>query len=63
MKLVNADEIPADLAPGTYCCHLDEGSTLGSLCVRFVIPPQVHDPKAGCCLIQVTKTDPKPEED
>lgn len=62
MTIVNVDEIPGDLAPGTYCCHLDEGSALWAMKVRMVIPPQLHDPKAACCLIQITKTDPEPVE-
>ena len=27
MTVINADEIPADLEPGSYCCRLDESTT------------------------------------
>lgn len=53
MDLINKDEIPADLEPGTYCCRLDESSTLGAFRVRFVMPPRVHE--AGDCLVQIVK--------
>jgi hypothetical protein len=56
--LINQDEIPAGLAPGTYCCRLDESSHWGDFRARLVIPPRAHEP--GDCLIQVIKTDPVP---
>lgn len=53
VAVANPGEIPADLAPGKYCCRLDESSTLARLRVRFVTPPRVHVP--GDCLVQVVK--------
>lgn len=56
MTLINADEIPADLAPGSYCCRLDESSSLigpAGLRARLVMPPRIHQP--GDCLIQLIK--------
>jgi len=52
-SVVNANEVPDDLAPGTYCCRLDESSTMRELRLRFVTPPRVHVP--GDCLVQVVK--------
>lgn len=64
VTIINEDEIPDDLAPGTYCCRLDESSSLmngAGFRARLVIPPRVHEP--GDCLIQVVKsaTDGKAE--
>lgn len=59
MTLINADEIPPDLAPGSYCCRLDESSSLigpAGLRARLVTPPRVHE--FGDCLIQLTKDAP-----
>lgn len=53
VTLINKDEIPPDLAPGTYCCHLDESSHWGDFRARLVIPVRAHEP--GDCLIQLTK--------
>lgn len=53
VDIVNRDDIPADLAPGTYCCQLDESSHWGDFRARFVTPPRAHVP--GDCLIQLTK--------
>lgn len=55
VALVNPQDVPDDLAPGTYCCRLDESSTLERFAARFVVPPQIHEPWSGCCLIQLTK--------
>ena len=38
MTIINADEIPVDLAPGSYCCRLDESTTWDEFRVRFVAP-------------------------
>ena len=57
MTLINPQDIPADLAPGTYCCRLDESSSLigpAGLRARFVVPPRLHE--HGDCLIQLTKS-------
>jgi len=51
--LINPDDIPDDLAPGTYCCRLDESSTMRELRLRFVTPPRAH--VLGDCLLQVIK--------
>jgi hypothetical protein len=62
MTVINQDEIPDDLAPGKYCCRLDESSSLISgagFRVRFVVPPRVHVP--GDCLVQIIKADPDTE--
>lgn len=53
LTVVNAEEIPADLAPGAYCCRLDESSTMAEFRVRFVVPAQPHRP--GDCLVQVVQ--------
>jgi hypothetical protein len=53
--IINADEIPADLPAGSYCCRLDESSTLTDIRVRFVMPPHRHEP--GDCLVQAVKAD------
>jgi hypothetical protein len=53
MTIINADEIPADLAAGSYCCRLDESSMLTEFRVRFVMPPRPHVP--GDCLVQLVK--------
>jgi hypothetical protein len=55
LDLVNPQDIPADLAPGTYCCRLADDFTWGSYRVRFVTPPRSHEP--GDCLIQLIKED------
>lgn len=58
VTLVNPQDIPDDLAPGTYCCRLDESSSLigdAGFRARFITPPQIHEPWSGCCLIQLTK--------
>ena len=52
-QIINPDDIPDDLAPGTYCCRLDESSTMRELRLRFVTPPRAHVP--GDCLLQVIK--------
>lgn len=51
--LTNPGDIPDDLAPGTYCCRLDESSTMRELRIRFVMPPRTHIP--GDCLVQIVK--------
>lgn len=56
LTLTNPAEIPDDLAPGSYCCRLDESSTLAEFRVRFVVPPRAH--VSGDCLVQITKADP-----
>lgn len=53
VDLVNPQDIPADLPPGTYCCCLDDSTTLARFRARFVTPPRSHEP--GDCLIQLTK--------
>jgi hypothetical protein len=53
MSIVNAGDIPDDLPPGTYCCRLDESSTIAEFRARFVTPPRRHVP--GDCLIQLIK--------
>lgn len=58
VTLVNPQDIPEDLAPGVYCCHLDESSSIAGPAgfrARFVTPPQQHEPGAVCCLIQLIK--------
>jgi hypothetical protein len=57
LTMINTAEIPDDLAPGKYCCQLDESTTWAEFRVRFVTPPRVHEP--GDCLVQVTKTAPE----
>lgn len=52
-RITNPGDIPDDLAPGTYCCRLDESSTMRELRIRFVTPPRVH--ASGDCLVQVVK--------
>lgn len=59
VTLVNPDAIPGDLAPGKYCCRLDESSRFGDFRARFITPPRPHEP--GDCLIQVIKAE-TPEE-
>ena len=54
LTVINQHEIPADLPPGSYCCRLDESSTLAAFRVRFVVPPRIHEP--GDCLVQITKS-------
>lgn len=58
VTLINPGAIPDDLAPGTYCCRLDESSHLGDFRVRLTIPPRSHEP--GDCLIQLVK---QPEDE
>jgi hypothetical protein len=53
MTIINAEEIPADLAPGTYCCRLDESTTLAEFRIRFVMPSRIH--QSGDCLVQIVK--------
>jgi hypothetical protein len=56
VTLVNPNDVPDDLAPGTYCCRLDESSSLigdAGFRARFIVPPRSHE--AGDCLIQLTK--------
>ena len=55
MVIINDQEIPADLPPGSYCCRIDESTTWAEFRVRFVVPPRVHEP--GDCLVRVTKAD------
>jgi hypothetical protein len=57
ITVINKDEIPPadEMAPGVYCCRLDESSTLAGLRVRAVIPLREHVP--GDCLVQLTKAD------
>lgn len=55
VTLANPQDIPEDLAPGVYCCRLDESSTLTQFAARFITPPQQHEPGSVCCLIQLTK--------
>ena len=59
VTLINQDAIPPDLPPGSYCCRLDESSTLAEFRARLVIPVRAHEP--GDCLIQVIKADPQKE--
>ena len=51
--IVNRDEIPADLPPGSYCTRLDESSRPDEIRVRFVMPPRKHT--RHDCLITVDK--------
>lgn len=56
VTLVNPQDVPDDLAPGMYCCRLDESSSLighAGWRARFVTPPRSHEP--GDCLIQLIK--------
>lgn len=53
VTIVNPEAIPDDLAPGTYCCRLDESSHLGDFRARVIMPPRPHEP--GDCLIQLVK--------
>jgi hypothetical protein len=53
VTLINPEDIPADLPPGSYCCHLDESTTLADFRVRVVLPPRPHIP--GDCLVQIVK--------
>jgi len=57
--IINADEIPDDLAPGTYCCRVDDSTTWAGFRYRFVVPPRVHVP--GDCLVQIVKAAPGTE--
>jgi hypothetical protein len=54
----NLDDIPKDLEPGVYCTRLVD-ATWSKLTVRMILPPQLHVPGSGCCLIQLTQTEPK----
>jgi len=61
VTIINLEAIPDDLPPGTYCCRLDESSSLvngAGFRARFIIPPRPHVP--GDCLIQIVKA---PEEE
>lgn len=60
ITLINPEDIPADLTPGTYCCRLDKSSTMRELRLRFVTPPEAHVP--GDCLVQVIKHETGPVE-
>ena len=53
VTIANPEVIPEDLAPGTYCCRLDESSRLWDFRARLVTPPRPHVP--GDCLIQLVK--------
>lgn len=53
VTLINPEAIPADLEPGSYCCRLDESSTLSDIRARLVVPVRAHVP--GDCLVQITK--------
>jgi hypothetical protein len=53
--IVNLEEIPDDLAPGEYCCRIDESTTLADWRFRFVAPPRRHVPGSACCLVHITK--------
>ena len=58
--IVNKEDIPEDLPAGTYCCRLDESSSLigpAGFRVRFITPPQVHQAGTGCCLIQLVRSE------
>lgn len=55
LTVINPEEIPDDLSAGSYCCRLDETSTIAEFRVRFVVPPRIHVP--GDCLVQVIKKD------
>jgi len=66
VTIINQDDIPAGIAPGTYCCRLDESSSLmngAGFRARLIIPLRVHKP--GDCLIQLIKheTAPVPGDD
>ena len=61
VTIINKDEIPDDIAPGTYCCRLDESGSLmngAGFRARLVIPLRVHEP--GDCLIQLIKHETVP---
>jgi hypothetical protein len=53
VTIINLEAVPEDLAPGSYCCRLDESSHFGDFRARFVTPPRPHVP--GDCLIQIVK--------
>jgi hypothetical protein len=58
VTIINMEDVPGDLTPGTYCCRLDESSHLGDFRARLIIPLRPHVP--GDCLIQLVK-EPEPE--
>lgn len=58
LVIVNEADIPAELAPGKYCCRIDESFTWTRMAVRFVTPPHLHEP--GDCLVQVIKHEEAP---
>ena len=60
ITIINPDDIPADLTPGTYCCRVDKSSTMREIRLRFVTPPEAHVP--GDCLAQVVKRETGPVE-
>jgi hypothetical protein len=49
--ITNLEEVPDDLAPGTYCCHL-VSATWEEWKVRF---DPSHPHKTGDCLLQLVK--------
>jgi|HubBroStandDraft_6_1064221.scaffolds.fasta_scaffold66720_7 hypothetical protein len=53
VTIINLEDIPENLAPGSYCCRLDESSTLSDFRARLITPPRPHEP--GDCLIQLVK--------
>ena len=53
VTIINLEAVPEDLAPGMYCCRIDESSHLGDFRARFITPPRSHVP--GDCLIQLVK--------
>ena len=53
ITLINQDDIPPGLPPGTYCCRLDESTTWARFRARLVVPVRAHEP--GDCLIQLVK--------
>lgn len=58
VTLLNLGELPPDLAPGSYCCRLDESTSLlngNDFRARIILPPRPHVP--GDCLIQMVKTE------
>lgn len=60
VTIINPEAIPDDLAPGTYCCRLDESSNFGDFKARIIVPLRPHVP--GDCLIQMVKQAESPDD-
>lgn len=58
VTILNLEDIPEDLTPGSYCCRLDESSTLSDFRARLITPLRPHEP--GDCLIQIVKQPDSP---